>query len=138
MDLKKIIIISLIAFLVTAGIASGLLYVFVFRSASDDEKPMQTYEYLLGSFSTNLGTQRSFFNGEIVIETTDKKLFESLDKKNAILRDRVIKTLIGKKAEDVLDPDGQQALRAELIMIVGETVQSDQITNVYFVDYIVQ
>ncbi len=138
MNLKKIIIISLIAFLVTAILVGGLLYLFVFRAPSDDEVELETYEYQLGEFSTNLGSQRSFFKGEIVVETTDEELLEVMTKRNVMLRDRVIKTLIGKGAEDVLNPEGQQQLRQELIQVVSEVVKSDQITNVYFVDYIVQ
>lgn len=138
MDLKKIIIISLVAFLVTAIVVGGLLYLFVFKAAPDENTPLPTFEFPLGEFSTNLGSQRSFFKGEIVVETTDKNLIEVMSGKNVMLRDRVIKTLIGKRAEDVLDPDGQQVLRQELIQVISEVVQSDQITNVYFVDYIVQ
>lgn len=138
MNLKKIIIISLVAFLVTAILVGGLLYLFVFRTPSDQVAELKTYEYQLGEFSTNLGTQRSFFKGEIVVETTDEKLLSVMTDRNVVLRDRVIKTLIGKGAEDVLNPEGQQQLRQELIQVVSEVVKSDQITNVYFVDYIVQ
>lgn len=138
MNLKKIIIISMVAFLVTAILVGGLLYLFVFRTTSDEVADLKTYEYQLGEFSTNLGTQRSFFKGEIVVETTDEELLSVMTERNVVLRDRVIKTLIGKGAEDVLNPEGQQQLRQELIQVVSEVVKSDQITNVYFVDYIVQ
>lgn len=138
MNLKKIIIIALIAFLVTAIVVGGLLYLFVFRTASEENKPLPTYEHNLGEFSTNLGTQRSFFKGEIVIETTDRNLLPEFERRNVVLRDRVIKTLLGKTAEDVLEPEGQHQLRQELIHVIGETVQSDEISNVYFIDYIVQ
>ena len=137
MGLKKIIIIALIAFLITAIVVGALLYLFVFRS-TDSDQPLPTYEHNLGEFSTNLGNQRSFFNGEIVVETTDRDLLQVFEEKNVILRDRVIKTLISKTPDDVLTPDGQQNLRQELIDIVAEAVGSDDVTNVYFIDYIVQ
>ncbi|SFH50091.1 flagellar FliL protein [Tindallia magadiensis] len=137
MELKKIIIIALVAFLITAIIVGGVLYLFVFRSP-DADSPLPTYEYNLGEFSTNLGNQRSFFNGEIVIETTDSDLIAYFEEKNVVLRDRVIKTLISKTPDDVLTQDGQQELRQELINIISEVVESESITNVYFIDYIVQ
>ncbi|RQD67764.1 MAG: flagellar basal body protein FliL [Tindallia sp. MSAO_Bac2] len=137
MELKKIIMIALVAFLITAIIVGGILYIFVFRSV-DDDQPLPTYEHNLGEFSTNLGNQRSFFNGEIVVETTNRDLIQDFEEKNVVLRDRVIKTLISKTPEDVLTPDGQQDLRQELIDIVSEAVGSDEVTNVYFIDYIVQ
>ncbi|SDY91499.1 flagellar basal body-associated FliL family protein [Tindallia californiensis] len=137
MELKKIIIIALLAFLITAIIVGGILYLFVFRS-TDADSPLPTYEYNLGEFSTNLGNQRSFFNGEIVIETTDSNMIEYFEEKNVVLRDRVIKTLISKTPDDVLTQDGQQELRQELINIISEVVESESITNVYFIDYIVQ
>lgn len=138
MNLKKIVIISLVAFLVTAILVGGLLFYFVFRTPPEGEVALRTYQHHLGVFSTNLGTQRSFFKGEIVLETTDATLLRVFADKNVILRDRVIKTLIGKKAADVLNPAGQQQLRYELIQVISEVVGSDQITNIYFVDYIVQ
>ncbi|MEN1759440.1 flagellar basal body-associated FliL family protein [Anoxynatronum sibiricum] len=138
MDMKKIIIISLVAFLVTAILVGSLLYIFVFRTPSEKVVVTPTFEYQLGEFSTNLGSQRSFFRGSIVVETTDKKMLETLENNHIVLRDSVIKTLIGKRAEDVLDPEGQQLLRQELIQVISEVSQSDQISNVYFVEYIVQ
>ncbi|SMP47323.1 flagellar basal body-associated FliL family protein [Anoxynatronum buryatiense] len=138
MDMKKIIIISLVAFLVTAILVGSLLYIFVFRTPSEKVVVIPTFEYQLGEFSTNLGSQRSFFRGSIVVETTDKKLLDTLENNHIVLRDSVIKTLIGKRAEDVLDPEGQQLLRQELIQVISEVSQSDQISNVYFVEYIVQ
>lgn len=138
MDMKKILIISLVAFLVTAILVGALLYIFVFRTPSEKVVVLPTFEYQLGEFSTNLGSQRSFFKGSIVVETTDKKLLDTLEKNHIVLRDSVIKTLIGKRAEDVLDPEGQQMLRQELIQVISEVAQSDQISNVYFVEYIVQ
>lgn len=137
MELKKIVIISLIAFLITAILVGALLYLFVFRS-TDNDQPLPTYEHNIGEFSTNLGNQRSFFNGEIVLETTNRNLIGVFEEKNAVLRDRVIKTLINKSPDDVLTPDGQQALRQELIEIISAAVDSDEVTNVYFIDYIVQ
>ena len=73
-----------------------------------------------------------------MVETTDRDLLQVFEEKNVILRDRVIKTLISKTPDDVLTPDGQQNLRQELIDIVAEAVGSDDVTNVYFIDYIVQ
>jgi len=138
MDLKRILMIALIAFLVTMIVVGGLLYFFVFRTAGEEDAKLPTYEYNLGEFSTNLGSQRSFFNGEIVIETTDSDLLDTFEEKNVVLRDGVIKTLIDKQPEDILKPEGQQELRQELIQMISEKVDSDQITNLYFVDYIVQ
>jgi len=98
----------------------------------------KTYEYDMGEFSTNLGSTRSYFKGSIIIETTDQNLSTKLKEKNSELRDSIISTLIGKKADEILDPNGQLVLKNEIIQTVSDIANSDKITNIYFIDYIIQ
>lgn len=138
MDFKKILLYSLIGFLISGVFFGTILYFTVFKTPREVTYTLETYKFNLGSFSTNLSHQRSFFKGEIVVETTDKKVFESFEKKDTELKDIIIKTIISKEPKDILNPEGQQSLRNELIEAISEVMTSDKITNLYFIDYIVQ
>lgn len=138
MNLKKVIIFSIVGFILSGVFFGTILYFTVFRTPREASNDTIVYEFQIGSFSTNLSNQRNFFKGEIVIETTDKKLLKRFEERNAELRDQIIETIIGKKPDDLLSPEGQQMLRQELIDTISQVMASDKITNIYFVDYIIQ
>ncbi|NLM03877.1 MAG: flagellar basal body protein FliL [Clostridiales bacterium] len=138
MDFKKMILFALIGFLISGAFFGTILYFTVFKTPRQVTKPLPTYEYNIGSFSTNLGHQRNFFKGEIVIETINKNVYEEFAKKDTELKDQIIEVLIAKEPEDILNPEGQQKLKQELIERISEIMASDEITNLYFIDYIVQ
>ncbi|AOY77310.1 flagellar basal body-associated FliL family protein [Clostridium formicaceticum] len=138
MNVKKIVLYSLIGFILSGVVFGTIAYFAFFRGAHEANRDIKTYEFHIGSFSTNLSHQRNFFKGEIVIETADKKLLSKFDEKNAELRDSIIEVIIAKKPEEILSPEGQQQLREELIQVIGQVMASDKITNVYFTDYIIQ
>ncbi|AKL95472.1 flagellar basal body-associated protein FliL [Clostridium aceticum] len=138
MNVKKIVLYSVIGFILSGIFFGTIAYFAFFRTTQETTTNIKTYEFYMGSFSANLSHQRSFFKGEIVIETTDRKLLPKFDEKNAELRDSIIETIIAKKPEDILSPEGQQQLREELLQVIGQVMASDKITNLYFTDYIVQ
>lgn len=138
MDTKKIITYVLIGFIASALVFGVIFYFTNSRQTQQVAITYKTYEYDMGEFSTNLGSPRSYFKGSIVIETTDETLLTKFVEKNVVLRDSIISTLIGKKAEDILPPEGQLELKNEIIKVVSNIMNSDKITNVYFVDYIIQ
>jgi len=121
------------------GIIFGIMFYFMnSRQPREVAVTYKTYEYDMGEFSTNLGSTRSYFKGSIIIETTDQNLSTKLKEKNSELRDSIISTLIGKKADEILDPNGQLVLKNEIIQTVSDIANSDKITNIYFIDYIIQ
>lgn len=138
MNIKKILLYSVIGMVISGVFFGTILYFTVFRTPREVTNQKNYYEYEMGSFSTNLSNQRNFFKGELVIETSNEKLLKIFDKKNAELRDRIIETIISKEPEELLTPEGQQTLRKELIEKISQVMTSDEITNIYFVDYIIQ
>lgn len=138
MNFKKIVLYVLIGFVVS-GILFGTSFYFMNNKQSKEVVVnYKTYEYNMGEFSTNLGSTRNYFKGTIILEILDKTLLQKLDEKNAELRDSIITTLIGKEADEILDPGGQLELKNEVLKVVADIVNSDKITNIYFVDYIIQ
>lgn len=138
MNLKKIIIYIIIGFVIS-GIFFGALFLYMNNGQPGEAAAsVKTYEYNIGEFSTNLGSTRSFFKGTVMLESTDKKLAERLEESNAEIRDCIITILIGKTSDEILKPEGQANLKKEIFEVVTDIVNSDKITNIYFVDYIIQ
>jgi len=139
MSMKKIILFAIIGLVILAVIAGAILYFTVFRS-TDEEKivEIETFEFQLGKFTTNLSDSRDFFRGDIVIETSNKDLLKEFEIQNAELRDRIIKIIITKKPNEILSADGLQNLRQEIIAAISDVIDTDEITNLFFIDYIIQ
>lgn len=138
MNLKKTIIYLITGLLLSTIFFGSIIYFVFLRDTNTESRPLKTYEYTVGDFTTNLGNPRSFFKGKIVVEVTDKKLLDKFPENEARVRDRVIKTLLDKRPEDILSSEGQQNLRKLLINEISKLMDTDQITNLFFVDYIVQ
>ncbi|WP_026476009.1 flagellar basal body-associated FliL family protein [Alkaliphilus transvaalensis] len=138
MDTKKLITYALIGFVFSGIFFGTIAYFAFFRNTESVNRVVKTYEYALEDFTTNLSSTRSHFRGSIIIETTNKRLVSKFEEKNTELRDGVIQTLIAKKPEDLLDQKGLDDLRDEIKELVIRVVNSDEITNIYFIDYIIQ
>ncbi|MGV8146355.1 MAG: flagellar basal body-associated protein FliL [Alkaliphilus sp.] len=139
MGMKKIILFAVIGLVVIGIIVGAILFFTVFRD-TDEEKAeeIETFEFQLGRFTTNLSDSRDFFRGDIVIETTNRDLLKEFETKNAELRDRIIKILITKEPNDILSAEGLQKLREEIIEAIADVMNTDEITNLFFTDYIIQ
>ncbi|SES67616.1 flagellar FliL protein [Natronincola peptidivorans] len=61
MNLKKILLYSLIGFILSGVFFGTILYFTVFRTPKDAVENIELYEFYIGSFSTNLSHPRNFF-----------------------------------------------------------------------------
>ena len=138
MNLKKTMLYMLVGFILSGAIFGALFYFFTNKQKSEVVISYKTYKYNVGEFSTNLGNTRNYFKGTIKLETLDKDLDKKLEEKDTEIRDCIIATLIGKKADEILEPEGQLKLKEEILEVIANIVNSDKITNIYFVDYIIQ
>lgn len=136
--MKKIITYSIIGF-VLSGIFFGAIFYFVFfNNQQPAEKIPQVYEYSLEPFSTNLSNARSYFKVTIVLETINEDQLKKFEEKNSRIRDSIIKILISKRPDELLNSEGLQKLRNEIAQAVNKIMGTNEVTNVYFIDYIIQ
>ncbi len=142
MSLKKIVIFSIGGLVLVGLIVGVVLYFTVFRGNNDEVseviEELETFEVPLGAFTTNLSDSNDFFRGEMVIETTNKDLASEIEENNARLRDAVIKIIITKTPNDILSREGLTKLRIEIIETISDVLDTDEITNLFFIDYIIQ
>lgn len=138
MDTKKIMIFSIIGFIISLLIFGATLYFVYFRDSDGSKQNLETFNYDAGQFSTNMGDSSHYFKGNIVIESTDKKEIEVMTEKSVIIRDTILKVIISQDPEKMTSNEGLDKLERELISDLSTNLDLKSIKNVYFTDYIVQ
>ena len=141
MDNKKLAIFSIAVFVVSVLVFATTLYLVFFKApASADRAPkkIDTYKYDLGDFSTNIGSSGRYFKGKIVIETTNKKTPKLIEQNVEPIRDHILSVLISQDVKTMMSENGIDNIKKDISKKVAEIIGSDDISNVYFTDYIIQ
>ena len=141
MDNKKLAIFSIVVFVVSILVFATTLYLVFFRapaSADNTPKKIDTYKYDLGDFSTNIGSSGRYFKGKIVIETTSKKTPALIEENVEPIRDHILKVLISQDVKNMMSDTGIENIKKDIKKHIGEIIGTDDISNVYFQDYIIQ
>ena len=73
----------------------------------------------------------------IELEQNSELLKTELDKKVAIIRDVIIRTLTAKTFEEISTSKGKERLKDELVGKINEILTDGFIKNVYFTDFVV-
>ncbi|WP_291951640.1 flagellar basal body-associated protein FliL [Campylobacter sp.] len=95
--------------------------------------------YPLAPFTLNLlsdGGDR-YVKCTIQLEQNVETLTPELDKKTAIIRDIIIRTLTSKTFEEVSTTKGKERLKDELTGKINEVLTDGFIKNIYFTDFVV-
>ncbi len=135
--MKKIVII-LVALIAVLGIAGGV-YFFVLQDTGAKEGSPVYYTYELGdSFVTNVKDSEKLFKATVIVVADDKDLAELLKEKQFVLRDTVLFQLRNLTEEDISSTTVQDSLRSTLVTALNQTLEIDNIVNVYFTDFVMQ
>lgn len=138
--MKKIIIIAAIA-LVVIIIGVVLLFVFVFnKPGGETEKPVTYFEYPLDEMYSNIAEQGKILKSQIVIQYTDEKLVDQLNNNKTRIVNDINELYRTKTMEQLSAKNGQSRLREEIVELVQEILEAepDQISDVFFLDFIIQ
>lgn len=137
--MKKIILISGIVLVLVLGVAAGL-YFFVFSKGGEAEKPIVYLEFPLDEMYSNIADPGKILKSRIVIQYTDETLAEKLTSNKTRIVNDINQLYRTKTFEQLSAPNGQERLRADILEQVQEIVEADseQITDVLFLDFIVQ
>ena len=96
--------------------------------------------YPLEQFTLNLlsdGGAR-YVKCSMQLEQNTDLLQPELDKKAAIIRDVIIRTLTSKTFEEVSTTKGKERLKDELVGKINEVLTDGFVKNIYFTDFVVQ
>ncbi|MCX2683283.1 flagellar basal body-associated protein FliL [Campylobacter sp. MIT 21-1685] len=122
------------------------------KEESKHEKPKNSVPNQRGSDFANIGPMYSldpftlnllsdsgsrYVKCTIDLEQNTELLTPELDKKVAIIRDIIIRTLTAKTFEEVSTATGKERLKDELVGKINEILTDGFIKNVYFTDFVV-
>ena len=95
--------------------------------------------YPLAPFTLNLLSDNGsrYVKCTIQLEQNTELLTPELDKKVAIIRDIIIRTLTAKTFEEISTAKGKERLKDELVGKINEVLTDGFIKNIYFTDFVV-
>lgn len=96
--------------------------------------------YPLDQFIVNLLSENGsrFLKTKIDLEQSNEELAAELDKKKALIRDVIIRTLSSKTYEEVSTAKGKDRLKDEIVNRLNEVLSDGYIKNIFFTDFVVQ
>ncbi|HMO18400.1 MAG TPA: flagellar basal body-associated FliL family protein [Oligoflexia bacterium] len=92
----------------------------------------------LETFIVNLQVKGSFLRTTIQLEFAEPELPASLENDVPKIKDAIIRILSSKSSSEVLMTDGKDKLRGEIRDSVNEVLGSEEVTQVYFTEFIIQ
>lgn len=134
---KTLIVIVVLILALLIGIVAGI---FIFLNSSDGEKAkdIPTYTVVSDDLYGNIKDSKKILKLNIVVETTDEKIQETLTNKMFLIRDRANEIVVTKTEEELREEKGQTLLKEKIKKDLMEIFETDKITNVYFNDFIIQ
>ncbi|BCX79493.1 flagellar basal body-associated protein FliL [Campylobacter sp. 19-13652] len=163
---KSLLLIVIIAIFVLLIIVGAIVFVLLGSDPAPDEvtkssevaakqvsKPAQPQQgrrsvdylnmgpmYPLDQFIVNLLSENGsrFLKTKIDLEQSNEELAAELDKKKALLRDIIIRTLSSKTYEEVSTAKGKDRLKDEIVNRLNEVLSDGYIKNIFFTDFVVQ
>lgn len=92
----------------------------------------------LDVFIVNLQVKGSFLKCTIQLQFDAAMVPHGFESETPKIRDSIIRVISGKTAQEILSLDGKEKLKDEIKTTVNETLGSEDITDVYFTEFIVQ
>jgi flagellar FliL protein len=141
----KWIIIGVIVVLVLGGGGAGA-YFFLSKSHNAEKKPVEQAKaavavfYPMEPFIVNLVDNEGERYLKIVLqmELSDSLLAGELDILKPKLRDSILELLASKSSKDMLDANGKQRLRDEVVMRANSFATKGKVLKVYFTELVIQ
>jgi flagellar FliL protein len=110
------------------------------KQAATGEKPDIGPIYSLETFIVNLVDPhgKRYLKVKVDLELDREELREEIDRRLPQFKDTVLTLLSSKSYEDINTLEGKLQLRAEVISMLNQYLKTGLITNLYFIEFIVQ
>ncbi len=138
MTIKKAIFFSLIGLVLGILVFGGIFFFTAFQKPASDKKEEKIYTYSIGELYANINESRRILKVNITVETKDEKIHQALDKSKSKIINNILELIRSKTEEDLAGNAGQQLLQKEILEIIQSIVPTEKITNVYFIEFIIQ
>lgn len=137
MNSKKILIIAVIVLTVSLVLVAIFSFLYV-KSKADANKPKEKFYFDIGQMYSNVKDSSSIVKVDITIEVTDKELLSILEKKKFLINNQINEIIRSKTEKELEGSDGQVLLQKEITAKLAELFNTEDITNIYFKELIVQ
>ena len=96
--------------------------------------------YPLDTFTVNLKSDagRRYLKATISLELKGPELSIELDKKAAVIRDRIIRILTSKSIEEISSTKGKQKVSEQIVDILNSMISDGSIKGIYFTEFVIQ
>jgi flagellar FliL protein len=96
--------------------------------------------YPLDTFTVNLKSDagRRYLKATISLELNGQELSIELDKKAAVIRDRIIRILTSKSVEEISSTKGKQKVSDQIVDVLNSMLADGSIKGIYFTEFVVQ
>lgn len=138
MTLKKVLILSLIGLLAVAIIISLIFFFASNNEAENKESEKEYFIYKIDELYTNIKDSRNILKVNITVEYNNENLLEVLDKNNAKITNNILELLRNKTIDDLSGKTGQQTTRNDILSMIKGIVNSEEVSNIYFTEFIIQ
>lgn len=144
---SKLLLIILIIVVVVAGGGAGAWFFLKPKHGAEEvhekPKPKPPVFQKLDTFTVNLaGGDERYLQVEISLKIADSKVGEQITQLMPEIRDRVLRLLSSKKADELATPEGKNKLseeiRAQLNQLLGIKSPDDGVRGVLFTSFIIQ
>ncbi len=89
-------------------------------------------------FIVNLGVKGSFLKTTIQLELTRPEPGHDFERNVPKIRDAIIRVLSTRIAQEILAPEGKEKLREDIKKAANDALGTEDITAIYFTEFIVQ
>lgn len=136
MSKRNLIIVIILLAVLVIGVVIGIV---IYMNGSEEKvKEIPTYTVGIDDLYCNIKDSKKMVKINIVLETRDEKLKENIENKKFLIRDLTNEIIVSKTEEDLLGDNGQAKLKKEILKHLIEVFKSEDITNIYFNDFIIQ
>jgi flagellar protein FliL len=108
------------------------------EEAEHEEEAAPAFVQPLEPFIVNLQVKGSFLKTTIQLRFSTPEPPPHIENEIPKVRDSVIRILTGKAASDILSAEGKETLREEIRDAVNEALGGEDVTEIYFTEFIVQ
>ncbi|QEK12267.1 hypothetical protein FQB35_07690 [Crassaminicella thermophila] len=138
MTVKKVVLYSIIGFIITALVVGVTFYFVAQKKVNQEPKEIKTYIYSIGELYANVKDSRKILKVNLDVEISDEKLTEKLNSKRSEITNNILELLRSKSEVQLSGDEGQQALRKEILKSIKLVLPSEDIIDVYFIEFIIQ
>lgn len=137
MNKKLIIIIAVVAVVLIGG---GVGAFMVLGSGGEKEPVVVYQEYQMEEMYTNIKDPGKILKFQLSVEYTNPELAAEFEKNKSKLVNNVYEYFRNTEYESLSKTNGQERAREDIRDIIVETmgVDAESITNVYFIQFIIQ